>query len=289
MVYLARFLGLSQFVISFFLLAFGTSLPELVTSLFAALKGDELPLGIVFGSNIANLALIPGILALVGGGFALHHHRITRDVFIASLIAIAPLLMLLDRVLSRLDGLILLGIFLLYLRWLLRHERTPALPPTEANLGRALRAIITFLLALIVVLGSSYLLVAIARQLAADWQLPLLLVGLFLIALSTSLPELITSLTALVRRWQDIVLGNLLGSTVANAAAILGLAALVHPIYLRNFSSLLWVSLFLLCTLLAFGVFARTAHRISRLEGMLLVALYLLYGSVQLILGFGGR
>ena len=273
---LARRWGVSSLVIGLTVVALGTSAPEFAASITAALRGSpELALGNVIGSNVANIALILGVTALV-------YPLQTRKPFLRRelpvMIGAAALLPLLlrDGTLSRLDGVLLLLLLAAYL-WVLLSRREslgedrPSIgsrPPWSNVLGA--------LLGLGCLVGGAQLLVGGATSLARSLGVPELVIGLTLVAVGTSLPELATAGIAAVRRESGIALGNVVGSNIFNVLFILGAAALVQPIHVtyHSVATDLWLLVgfsALLLPLLLSGL------RLGRREGGVLLALYLLY------------
>lgn len=238
---LARRLGVSPALIGVTIVAWGTSTPELVVSVDAALKGiDGIAVGNVVGSNIANVLLILGLAAAITP-IAVDPRAVRRDT-LASLGASALFIgvALTAPFLTLWHGLAFLGVLaaLTVGTWL--HDRannTPsaALHAAEAEevatvpLNPALAASMALAGVGLLVLGA-HLLVEAAVTLARGFGLSEVVIGLTLVAIGTSLPELVTSLVAALRRHSDVALGNVLGSNVYNVLAILGVASLVAPV-----------------------------------------------------------
>lgn len=272
---LARTFGLSSFVIGLTVVAFGTSSPELAATLASSLRGTpEVAIGNVVGSNIANIGLILGGAALV---FALQSVRevVRREVPLLTLCALLLFPLLLDGWVSRLEGALLLGLLGLYLGYQFRKPTggseegdAPQLPLWRALLGVALGT-------LLLVVGAQAL-VCGAVSLAEGFGVPERVIGLTLVALGTSLPELASSLVAALRRQGDLILGNVIGSNIFNVLTILGVAALVRPLPVSfgGVSTDLWVLVGF--SALVLPLMGRR-HRLGHAGGGLLLALYLGY------------
>jgi cation:H+ antiporter len=234
---LARRFGLSPMVIGLTVVAFGTSSPELAATLAASLRGSpEVALGNVVGSNIANLGLILGASALVFP-LAARGRFVRREVPFMILVSALLLPLGFDGVYGRLEGLLLLALLALYLRVLLRAKEPVEVVEEfreEFGDGRppAWRAWVEVAAGLVLLVAGARLLVDGAVSLARGLGVPETVIGLTLVALGTSLPELASCLVAAFRKEGDIVLGNLIGSNVFNVLAILGTAALVRPLAL---------------------------------------------------------
>lgn len=294
-VQIAREAGVSPLVIGLTLVGFGTSMPELVTSVQAALIGAPgIAIGNIVGSNIANVLLILGISALISP-IVCARDCIKRD---GSVMVVASLIMLAIAVaglLGRLHGALLLTALAAYLAYAWRSERAnPAVRHSDAHglafaeTGtavialpsavslRGLMAGATTLAGLVILVIGARLLVTSSIQLATAAGVSQTVIGLTLVALGTSLPELATSLVAAYRRHGDIALGNILGSNIFNIFGIAGVTALVEPIAvpaeIMDFD--IWVMLASALVLILFGW---TGRRISRGEGAILFGAYILY------------
>lgn len=238
---LARRLGVSPALIGVTIVAWGTSTPELVVSVDAALKGiDGIAVGNVVGSNIANVLLILGLAAAIAP-IAVDPRAVRRDV-LASLGAAALFIgvALTAPFLTLWHGLAFLGLLAMLTVGTWLHDRANGTPAAALHAAEA-EEVATVpgnpALAAVMVLGGvgllvlgAHLLVEAAVTLARGFGVSEVVIGLTLVALGTSLPELVTSLVAALRRHSDVALGNVLGSNVYNILAILGVASLVAPV-----------------------------------------------------------
>jgi cation:H+ antiporter len=287
---LARALGISGIVIGLTIVAFGTSAPELVVTTLAALRGQpDVAVGNVVGSNIVNIALILGVSAVVSA-IRVQPSLITREMPIMIAAAVALVALGYDGTISRGDaGLLLAGLtaFLLYmLNTARRGEPTPALE-TEfeefeektgikggvTGRGRDLLLITVGLLGLVI---GAELLVRAAVSFARAAGVSELVIGLTIVSIGTSLPELATSVVAAIRREADIAVGNVVGSNIFNVLAVLGIAPLIHPITVDRslYAREMWV---MLALSLALPVICRTGMRVARIEGIFLVTGYVAF------------
>lgn len=238
---LARRLGVSPALIGVTIVAWGTSTPELVVSVDAALKRiDGIAVGNVVGSNIANVLLILGLVAAIAP-IAVDPRAVRRDA-LASL-AVALLFIgtaLTAPVLTAWHGLAFLALLggLMVATWL--HDRTGGAPAAALHAAEAeevarvprhpLAAAATVLAGVALLVLGADLLVEAAVAIARGFGVSEVVIGLTLVAVGTSLPELATSVVAALRRHSDVALGNVLGSNVYNVLAILGLSSLVAPV-----------------------------------------------------------
>ncbi len=222
---IARALGVSKFVIGFTLVAFGTSLPEMAVSVVASfVKASEIAVGNVVGSNIANIALVLGAAAL------LFTVKIKKSDFkhgmIMFLVSVLCFVLVWGGI-SRIEGFILFACLVVYISRLFSKEKNNKKEKPKEGLGKS---IIFCMLGLAGVIIGSHLLVGSAKTIAEFFMIPQIVIGMTIVALGTSLPELVTSLVAAKKGMQEIAIGNIIGSNMFNISAVLGLSALVRPI-----------------------------------------------------------
>src|SRR3989344_5717001 len=233
------------FAISAVILALGTSLPELFVGITSALESSQnLALGVVLGSNIANIALIGGLAAFVAGRVVIHSDYVIHEVWIAFLAGILPAFLALDGVLSRVDALILISVYLAYTTGFFKRRYLQIAKEQQEETSFVYRFFRKFknlpqgrtrefgklFVGVAMLLASSDIIVRLSTFLAAYAQIPLFLVGLFVIAIGTSLPELVFSIRSLSDHEPSMFFGNLLGSTIANSTLIVGVTTLINPL-----------------------------------------------------------
>ncbi len=287
-------LGVSPLVIGLTLVGFGTSMPELVASLKAALIGaPEIAIGNVVGSNIANILLILGLSAAILP-MATTPKAFRRDG--AVLIGVSLLLtgVVMVGVLGRMAGGAFVGLLIAYTVYTYLSERRggPAadvraaeasdVAPKQMGLSAGLLLAAAGIAG--VVVGAD-LLVGAAIEIARAAELSEAVIGLTLVAVGTSLPELATSVMAALRRHGDVAFGNIIGSNIFNILGISGVTAMVSPIAVpAEIAALdIWV---MLGTALLLVAFAITKWQVSRLEGVVLLTLYVAYLAAQFAPGF---
>lgn len=294
---IAYLLKVSPLIIGLTIVGLGTSAPEMLVSLVASWQGNSgLAVGNALGSNIINMGLILGITAMVIP-LKVHSSIIKRELPVLLLVMVIALLLLLDGTLGRLDGMILLTGMALVVIWLIRVGLTQTTTedpmsgefademPMNMGMGRALFWLIVGALCL---LGSSRLLVWGAVSVAESMGISDLVIGLTVVALGTSLPELAASVMSALKNEHDIALGNVIGSNIFNLLVVLGLPGLISPgaidaeVLTRDFPVM--VGLMLALFVMAYGF--RGPGRINRFEGALLVVGFcgyqtLLYFSMQ--------
>lgn len=280
--------GMPPLVIGMVIVGFGTSAPEMVVSAMAALDGNpDLALGNALGSNIVNTGLILGVTALVAP-IAVHSDIVRRELPLLLLISVLAGTLFFDHALSRHEALALLAGFFVLVGWtiftglrgrgdVLAGEIDQELTAHRMPLGRALFWLAVGLLLLI---ASSRLLVWGAVAIAQGLGISDLVIGLTIVALGTSLPELAASLIAARKGEHDIAIGNVVGSNMFNLLAVVGIAGTIAPmtsidaeVLYRDWTTMLGMTVALF--FMAYGF--RREGRINRVEGSLLLASYLAY------------
>jgi cation:H+ antiporter len=284
---LAQRIGLSPLVIGLTVVSIGTSLPELVVALDAALAGTgDIALGNVVGSNIGNIALILGAAALVRP-LAVQSQivRVDAPILVVASVVFAGLVW--DGRLGRLDGgLLFVGIVAYVAYTLMRARQTPSVVqeeveaelPTPNPLWMDLGLIVLGIVGLV---GGAHLLVDGAVWVAQAMGVGAIVIGLTIVAVGTSLPELATSVVAARRGKGDIAVGNAVGSSIFNLLGILGTTVLVHPL---STQTLRWVDTgVMIATAVVILPLFRTDWSLSRIEGALLLSGYGLYVASLLL------
>jgi cation:H+ antiporter len=241
---LAARTGMSSVVIGLTVVAFGTSAPELAVSVGDALRGGDeagaIAIGNVVGSNIANVMLVLGTAAAVGGSLFVAQRIVRLDVPIMIGASVLVLVFVLNEKLERIEGLVLLGALAVYLTWTviaatrgsspdIVTEYDEALDPEALAEASVLADIGFLLLGLVLLVFGSQALVNSASDIATDLGVGDLVIGLTVVAIGTSLPEVATSVLAAIRGQRDIAVGNAIGSNLFNLLAVLGVTAVVSP------------------------------------------------------------
>ena len=279
---------IGAFAISSLIVGLGTSLPELLVGITSALRGTpDLSLGNVVGANIANLSLIIGGAALVGGAVYVQGEFLRQDVFWAFLAGAAPMILLFDKQLSRVDGIILLALYGFYQAAVFRRQKKVLVFKEDEGFIQRLihrlnhrgtrRELGWIFLGLALLLFSADMIVRLAKTVAVILNIPILLVGLILISLGTCLPEFAFGVKAIRQHQPQMVFGNLVGSIVANANLILGLVVLISPLQVQAFAQYLLATMGFVVVFGAFYFFTRTKQKLERWEGAFLVGFYLAF------------
>lgn len=278
---IAYYLRLSDFIVSFVIIAVSTSLPELFVGISSAIKGiPSLALGTVIGANLADLTIVIGIPLVMARSITTTKIA-KKDAFYMFFIALVPMaLMLFDSSLSRLDGAILFSIFLFYMWSQIRNKEGH----TQKKDGRMSRSavvtnVLIFVASLFVLFYSAEFVVRYASALSADILLPTILMGL-LVSFGTSLPELSFNTMAVMKGHKDMAIGDSLGSVVANSTLVLGVTALIHPIDADLILFLVSYS-FMIIVAFLFAVMVDKGKRLNWREGMLLIMMYIFIIMVE--------
>lgn len=287
---IANRLGIAPVIIGLTVVAFGTSAPELAVSVGASLGGEaDLALGNVVGSNISNILLILGASALIGG-LAVDQRIIRIDIPLLIAASLVTFVLSLDNDISRLDGLVLFGGVIAYTTWLGRsamNERSEVLEEygdamealEGAVLERPLIAQATYVVVgvAMLILGSQ-LLVGSATDIAEALGVSDLIIGLTVVSIGTSLPELATSILAALRGQRDIAVGNVVGSNLFNLLSVLGATGLVASTAIPVADQSLRVDfpVMLAATVVLVPIIWK-GFRIDRWEGGVFLAAYVIY------------
>ncbi|MBI4141446.1 sodium:calcium antiporter [Candidatus Woesearchaeota archaeon] len=271
------FLRLSAFTTGFTVVALSTSLPELFVGIASALKGTPvLSLGNVIGSNIANLTLVLGIAILATGGIKIPRRHLKHDVLLMVLISVLPVVLSsIGGVLSELDGAFLLIIFVFYWYHLLHKTKNHALEDRIQRLS-VVGYTLLFVAAIVGLYLAAEQTVHYGIQLAAVIGLPTLFVGLFFLAIGTSLPELIFQTTAMVKGLSEFALGDIIGSVITNSTLVIGITAMIAPIPMQRIL-FLTASGFMILAAILFATFIDATNKLTKAEGITLIFFYILF------------
>lgn len=283
----AKNLGVSPLIIGLTIVGFGTSAPEMLVSGVASWNNNAgLAMGNAIGSNITNIALVLGVTALVMP-LTVKSETLKRELPILLIVMILVLLLVVDGDLLRGDGLLLIfGMGLMIYSVVMLGLRTRRSDPLTAEFDEEIpaemsmtRALTWLLIGLIVLFGSSHMLVWGAVNVAKAFGLSDLIIGLTIIAIGTSLPELAASIMSALKNEHDIAIGNIIGSNMFNLLGVLAMPGIMNPgdvpddLLVRDFPLMLGLTVGLI--VMAYGV-GRNG-RINRIEGGVLLLVYISY------------
>jgi len=280
---IAAFLKLSEFVVGFIIMAFATSLPELFVGITSALaKNPALSLGNIIGANIIDLTLVVGIVILIGRGIKIESRKTKTDALYMVFIAALPMvLMLIGSSLSRLDGVILLIAFALYARRILK-QRKLFKKEVEDGIKRPEIIITTvlFIFSLALLFLSARFVVEYATLLSVDLALPPIIVGLFIISIGTTLPELTFGIRAVLAGHSQMALGDLIGAVVVNSTFVLGIVSIICPIT-ANMLLFSVSAIFMVVVAFLFATFVESGNKLYIKEGISLIMLYIFFVIIE--------
>lgn len=287
----------SRMVVAALLIALGTSLPELFVAIASGVAHQgEISLGNIMGANVANASLVIGGASILSGSMSVVGDFVHWEFLMAFLIGCAPLLLMLDGELSRLDGLILIVIYLMYFRDVLgdwRHKSLAHHRVVRHGLLSQLRllhhrhtdgVILKLIFGILLMMLGSHLLVKTVTGLAVGLGILPVWIGIFVISIGTTLPELVLSAGAIARKESLLVTGNLLGSIVANSTLIAGILALINPVKLTKMTPYITSSIGFVVIFSLFWLLANKKKRLDRWEGMVLVGVYFIYLGISMFL-----
>jgi cation:H+ antiporter len=284
---IAQLLKVPPILVGLTIVAFGTSSPEATVSIIAALEGSsEVSLGNVVGSNILNITLVIGITAMINP-LKVESETIRKEIPFTLLASIVLWVFISDVALQNLDtnlitrneGIILLlflSIFLYYIYEVARNSRSSSTVEEVNNEGITWGKNLVFTIAgMAAIIFGGEMVVDNATQIALTIGMSETLVGLTIVAIGTSLPELITSITAALKKKTEIALGNIVGSNIFNILFVLGISSTISPLAVDNKIFTDVVYMIILTVLLL--IFSRTKYKISKIEGAVLVVVYVGY------------
>lgn len=291
----SRRFGISELLIGMLVIGFGTSAPEMCVSAIAAYSGnDGIVLGNAYGSNIANIALILGLCAIITP-LSVNSVIVKRELPILIFVTVVSGLLLLDFQISRIDAIILLALFgFLTYRSILffkKEAKEDTITPEAAEAleqtgkDKTSLALVKLIGGFVVLLASSRLLVYGATQLAVAFGVSDLIIGLTIVAVGTSLPELASSLVSALKKQSDLAVGNVVGSNLFNTLAVVGLGGIISPVnaekivLYRDFSVMLALTLLLYIIVRLY----KNDALVNRLSGLLLLGIFIAYTAYLII------
>ena len=280
---IARFLRITEFTAGFIIMAIATSLPELFVGISSAVeKSPALSLGNIIGANILNLTLVTGMIILVSRGAKIKTRQTKKESVYMISVAILPLILfLVDGKLGRIDGIILIATFCMYIYHLVK-ERKGFKKPLEDNISRygAVFNTSLFMVLLIIMFFSAKYIIHYGKLLAIDMNMPLIMVGFFLISLGTVLPEMTFGIIATLKGKGEMAIGDQVGTIVVNSTLILGIVSLIMPIT-ANVTLFMIGAAFLIVSTFLFTTFFYIGYKLYVIEGIALILLYLLFVFVE--------
>jgi len=323
---LAKYFGVSDFVVGLTIVALGTSLPEFASAIAATLRGNTgLVIGNIVGSNIANMGLILGLSSIIVV-LEIKKTMFRRDGLFLIIISILFLIFALNKNISRIEGLVLYTLFMFYISYLFKFQpskgrfgfhkylanfngaffkrlirpntykeiilegfkfigpKRKSLTPEEETFLNMFKNVSLLIIGGIAIFYGAKYLIPSAVNISVYFKIPEDIVGLVLIALGTSLPELFVCLTALKKGLGNILIGNIIGSNIANILFIGGVSAIIHPLSINTISLYYTIPFMILMTFMLL-TFIRSHWILRMFEGLILLTLYILF-IISLVLFF---
>ncbi len=282
---IAKNFGVPPLIIGLTIVGIGTSAPEILISIIAAYQGNPaLAVGNALGSNITNIALVLGITAIVMP-LTVKSETLRREYPIMFIIMLVALMLLMDNHLGQIDGLILISGLFVMLYWMIQQGKKNKRDPLEKEFEQEIpkistqKALLWFTIGLVLLIISSRGLVWGSVNIAKAAGISDLVIGLTIVAIGTSLPELAASIVSALKKEHDIAIGNIIGSNMFNLLVVLGIPGLISPhiidpaILSRDFFFMIGLSIALF--IMAYGF--KGEGRINRFEGSLLIGGYTAY------------
>ncbi len=282
------FLGLKKFVIGFLVMGLAVSLPNIFIAIYSAnLAIPMLSLGEIFGGNIFLLTLALGVITLISkNGLNLKSALIKKASIYTLLISIFLLFLTLDSNLSRIDGIILISIFLIYFFWIFaKKERFSSTYDKKVKIIEFIKSLTVFLFSLLILLVSTFFIVNTSIFFANEIGISFWFIGLFIVGFFGALPEVVFGIHAAKAKESELVIGNLIGSSFGGLTLVLGILILFYPIEF-DFQQLFPVQIFIIISAALFFYFGQTKNKISQKEGYILISAYLLFLLSQALILF---
>jgi len=228
----AKKTGVSDYLIGFLVVSIGTSLPELTTAFMASFSGNnQIILGDVIGANIIDVTIVLGLTAIIGKNIKVHGKILDKTVFTVLLMALLPLLVGFDGIITKLEGLGLILGFLTYIFVLLKKEGHFGHLKKEIKWSDIWQDMLIVAGCVIALLLSTKWMILSAEKISSILSIPPYFVGLIVMAFGTTIPELTVEISSILRGASGVAFGDILGSVVCNSSLVLGLGALIRPIH----------------------------------------------------------
>lgn len=282
---LARNFGLSKLLVSAVVVGFGTSMPEMTVSVGAALKGaSDIAIGNVVGSNIANILLIVGLAAILYPIFVAGN-AVKRDTFVMLGTSLTLCGLAMTGMISFIAGVTMFAALIAYIAWSYMQDKKGGAAETAAHIEEdiegepklsRLKASAYALGGLVLLISGAYILVEGAVSIARGFGISEAVIGLTIVAVGTSLPELATAVVAAYRKHSDVIIGNIVGSNIFNILAILGVTAMISPIPIA--AQIAAYDVWIMLGVVAFlSIYLLRGLTIGRISGLAMLGSYIIY------------
>lgn len=275
--------NISRYAIGFIVVAFISILPETVISISSALKGmPEFGLGTLFGSNVADLTLIFAIMTIVAGRRLKVESKMLKNVKYYPFLVMLPIIFGLNGHYSRIEGVALIAAGLFFYYQIFKAGTGPSKAYHAAH-GKFKDSII-LLLAMVILLVGAHFTVNSAAEIADALKVSPVLIGMLVVGLGTTLPELFYSLKAIRKREDGLAIGDILGTVMADATIVVGVVACISPFFFP--AKIIYVTgMFMVIAAFFLLRLMKTGKTLTRLEGFLLLAFWLVYAITEFLIG----
>lgn len=287
---IAIFLKWREFILAFFLMAFGVSIPNFFVAVISALKGvPELSFGDVIGGNIYDLSIALGLAAIVSKkGIDTKSRTVNTTVLFTIAVSMLPLFLVFDKTLSRLDGVFLIIAYLIYSIWMFSDRQRFTL---ELKNKKGCSRKLEVLRDLLMIAGGIAMLLLGAKGIvdssiafSENFAIPLGIIGVLVVGVGNCLPETFFSIQAAKCKQEWMILGNLMGGVVVCTTLVIGTAAIIHPITIDGLSNFVMARIFLIMAIILFYTSVKTEKRITKKEGYYLILLYIIFFLLEIIM-----
>jgi len=292
LVQIARYLNLKEFVVGFFIMAFATSAPNLFVDINAAMQGlPQMAFGDIVGGNLVDLTLVMSLAVLFSKrGISTKSNMVQSSAIFTGLIAILPLLLILDGSLDRIDGAVLLLAFFGYAIWIFSKNDNfqKIYKHTKGEEGITtfwlVKNVAKLILLLSLLLASSFAIVDSAQVFAKALGVPIALVGILIVGLGNCFPEAYFSIISARKGEGWMILGDLMGSVIVCATLVLGIVALISPFTITDFSPFLVARIFVLVAVVFYLFAIKSDKKITKKEALLLLFTYIAFLITEVFL-----
>ncbi len=284
---LAKRFNISNLVIGLTVVSFGTSAPELVVNILASFSGNtDIAIGNILGSNIANILLILGVSAIIYP-LTVHKNTVKKEIpysfFVVVVLAFLVSDIFLDEassaMLSRVDGIVLIILFSIFIIYTYRISKETNELPEDVEIKKmsVMKAVILVLIGMVGLVLGGHWIVEGAVEIATQLGMSQAFIGLTIVAVGTSLPELATSAVAAYKKNTDIAIGNVVGSNIFNITWILGVSSIINPLVFSAHNMVDLGVVLVATLLLLIMIFAGRKYTLSKIEGAIFLLLYFAY------------
>jgi cation:H+ antiporter len=297
---IAKLSGTGETPLVAIILAFATSLPELFVGIASAFSGKpELSFGNLIGANIVNIGFVMALAGIFAGGIVVSSKEgLRKEVPFVLFAGLLPVVLLVDKKISRIDALFLLFVYFVYASGFFNKRFVEVGPvrkdegfwyklirSIEIGSGKVQHEFLRFFLAVAVMLVAAHFLVSLSVTVAKMLNVPVFIIGLLLLSLGTTLPELVFAIESIRQKSVRLVVANTFGSTVVNSTFMVGVVAMIHPVQVLMRREYLLATIIFFFLVFLFWFFVRRKERLTRLESGVLFLIYIIFVLLE-ITGF---